>query len=126
MVSNSLAPPVVESKGDYVEAQFYGKYTNAEVYTETNYTISKTGLILISNIIEAKADLLDLRNTLWMIYFPVDVFQGGKANVRLEREIREITLPKDVASGDFVATDETFYWADFSRGAYFHKHGSWI
>ncbi|MEM2940648.1 MAG: hypothetical protein QW304_03735 [Thermoproteota archaeon] len=115
--SNSLASPIVENRGDYVEARFYGKYANAEVYTETNYTISKTGLILISNVIEAKADLLDLRNTLWMIYFPTDVFQGEKAHVKLEREIREITLPGDVTSGDFVATDEIFYWADFSRGA---------
>ncbi|MEM2350869.1 MAG: hypothetical protein QXT26_00495 [Thermoproteota archaeon] len=114
--SNPRASPIVENKGDYVEARFYSKYTNAEIYIETNYTISKTGLILISNVIEAKADLPDLRNTLWMIYFPVDIFQGENAYVKLEKEKMQIALPRDIATGDFVATDEIFYWADFSRG----------
>ncbi|MBO3800413.1 MAG: hypothetical protein FGF52_05105 [Candidatus Brockarchaeota archaeon] len=114
--SRRLAPPIIENKGDYVEARFYGKYTNIEVYTETNYTISKTGLILISNTIEARADLPEIRNTLWMIYFPVDIFQGEKAYVKFGKEIREITLPQEVASGDFVVTTDVFYWVDFSRG----------
>lgn len=110
------APPIIENKGDYVEARFYGKYTNAEIYIDTNYTISKTGLILISNAIEARADLPDIRNTLWMIYFPVDIFQDEKAYVKLEKRMVEISLPRETASGDFVATNDILYWVDFSKG----------
>ncbi|MEM1557237.1 MAG: hypothetical protein QXT26_02100 [Thermoproteota archaeon] len=113
--SDSVAPPVIENKGDYVEARFYGKYRNAEIYVKTNYTISKTGLVLISSVLEARRDEPTVMQTAWMVYFPASIFANEKAYIRFEKEVREITLPVEVTSGSFYGGEDVVYWVDFSK-----------
>lgn len=113
--SNPVAPHVIENKGDYVEARFYGKYRDSEIYVNTNYTISKTGLILISSVLEARRDEPTVMQTAWMVYFPVSIFANEKAYIKFEKEIKEINLPVEVTSGSFYEGGDVVYWVDFSK-----------
>ncbi|MGQ9479291.1 MAG: hypothetical protein ACUVQ0_04615 [Thermoproteota archaeon] len=112
--SSPIANPVIEKKDDYVEARFYGKYDNAEVYVETNYTISKNGLILILNILRTNVDV-DLRNTHWRLYFPRSVFQGEKVYAKVQDRIEEAVLTREVTTGDMIYSYDVIYWVDFSK-----------
>lgn len=113
--SYSIASPVIENKGEYVEAKFYGKYRDSEIYVNTNYTISKTGLILISSVLEARRDEPTVMQTAWMIYFPTSIFVNEKAYVKFEREVKEIALPVEVTRGSFYEGRDIVYWVDFSK-----------
>ncbi|MEM2941156.1 MAG: hypothetical protein QW304_06375 [Thermoproteota archaeon] len=113
--TDPMAPPVVVNKGDYVEARFYGKYRTAELYVKTNYTISKTGLILVSSIIEAKRDEPLIMQTAWMVYFSTPIFANEKAYIKFEKEVTEVQLPASVTSGSFYGGQDVVYWVDFSK-----------
>ncbi|MGQ9479673.1 MAG: hypothetical protein ACUVQ0_06670 [Thermoproteota archaeon] len=114
--TDPVRDPVIEKKDYCVEVRFYGMYRNIEVYTQTNYTISKTGLIFISNVMEASVDLPELRSTSWMIYFPAEFFSNEKAYVRMGNgATEEVVLPPETTSGNFLGTDEVVHWVDFSK-----------
>ncbi|MGQ9479679.1 MAG: hypothetical protein ACUVQ0_06705 [Thermoproteota archaeon] len=113
--SDSLAPPEIEDRGDFVNVRFYGKYREAELYVRTFYNISKIGLILVTAIIEAGRDEPTIRQTAWMAYFPVEIFMKEKARIKFESEIREIELPEETTRGSFYGGSDVVYWVDFSK-----------
>lgn len=113
--SDPVESPLISRSDNYVKIRFYGKYRGANIYVETNYTISKIGLITISSVMEAKEDELDVRVTGWSIYFPVEIFGGGKAYVSTSKGIKEIVLPESLETNSLFSTQETIYWVDFSK-----------
>jgi len=117
--SDVVEPPVIRESddGSYVEARFYGKYRDIEVYFKTNYTISKTGLILVSLLTEAKRDELSITQTTWSTHYPVNIFKNEKIRIGLDSEIKEYVLPENVASGAIFNTQAPVYWIDLSKGA---------
>lgn len=115
--SDAINPPEIVKSSDesYVEARFYGKYRNGEIYFNTSYIISKIGLILISSVAEAKRDELSVTQTTWSTRFPINIFKNEKVRVGLKNEIREYTLSEEVTSGAIFNTQAPVYWIDFSR-----------
>jgi hypothetical protein len=112
--SDATADPVVETHDNYVKITCHGKYRVHKVAIVTEFTITKSGLIVVTSTMEAEQNEPSIVTTAWLVNVKTEVFGGTKAYVKVGDTINEASLPVEFTGTISLFSGGTPVWVDFS------------